>query len=99
MMQRATFNIDFIHQSVLDLKMLDALLISGIVGTTGFILVVVFAVMKLRSTSNESKKGSEKKAKKPVTPSSYTSMPYYFPTEQVDIVRKAKSRRRARRKS
>jgi len=38
----------------------------------------------------------KKKAKKKVPPSSYNTMPHYFPTEQVDIVRKMKSKRRVR---
>jgi len=40
----------------------------------------------------------KRKAKKGMTPSSYASMPYYFPTEQVDIVRKIKPKRRAKRR-
>jgi len=40
----------------------------------------------------------KKKAKKRTPPSSYNTMPYYFPTEQVDIVKKKiKSKRRLRR--
>jgi len=31
-----------------------------------------------------------KKAKKGMPPSSYITMPHYFPTEQVDIVKKVK---------
>jgi len=38
----------------------------------------------------------KKKAKKKVPPSSYNTMPHYFPTEQVDIVREMKSKRRVR---
>jgi len=34
--------------------------------------------------------------KKRVPPSSYASMPYYFPTEQVDIVRKVRIKKRAK---
>ena len=41
----------------------------------------------------------KKKAKKKKgPPSSYNTMPHYFPTEQVDIVRKMKSKRRVRRR-
>ena len=40
----------------------------------------------------------KKKAEKKVPPSSYNTMPHYFPTEQVDIVRKMKSKRRVRRR-
>ena len=46
------------------------------------------------------KKAKKKRAKKErVPPSSYETMPYYFPTEQVDIVKKLKSERRRKRKS
>jgi len=41
------------------------------------------------------KKKSEK-AKKRNPLSSYTTMPHYFPTEQVDIVRKLKSKRKVK---
>ena len=40
-----------------------------------------------------SKKKLKIATKKPVPPSSYKTMPYYFPTEQVDIVGKMKSKR------
>ena len=41
----------------------------------------------------------KKKAKKKrAPPSSYNTMPYYFPTEQVDIVRKMKSKKRRKKK-
>jgi len=39
-----------------------------------------------------------KKAKKKIPPSSYNTMPHYFPTEQVDIVKKMKSKKRVRRR-
>jgi hypothetical protein len=39
-----------------------------------------------------------KKDKKKTPPSSYNTMPHYFPTEQVDIVKKMKSKRRVRRR-
>ncbi len=41
---------------------------------------------------------ARKKAKKGMPPSSYITMPHYFPSEQVDIVRKLKSKRRVKRK-
>ncbi len=34
-----------------------------------------------------------KKTKKKMTPSSYNTMPHYFPTEQVDIVKKIRAKR------
>ncbi|MDH5733846.1 MAG: hypothetical protein OEY88_08720 [Candidatus Bathyarchaeota archaeon] len=41
----------------------------------------------------------KKKAKKRTPPSAYDTMPYYFPTEQVDIVKKKiKPKRRLRRR-
>jgi len=40
----------------------------------------------------------KKKAKKKrMPPSSYTTMPHYFPTEQVDIVKKVKLKKRRRK--
>jgi len=39
-----------------------------------------------------------KKAKKGMPPSSYITMPHYFPTEQVDIVKKIKPKRRRKEK-
>lgn len=35
----------------------------------------------------------KKTVKKKTAPSSYSTMPYYFPTEQVDIVKKMKTKR------
>jgi len=40
----------------------------------------------------------KKKAKKKTPPSSYDTMPYYFPTEQVDIFKETKTNRQLRRK-
>jgi len=40
----------------------------------------------------------EKKRGKGIPPSSYNTMPHYFPTEQVDIVKKIKSKRRIKKK-
>jgi len=40
----------------------------------------------------------EKKKGKGIPPSSYNTMPHYFPTEQVDIVKKIKSKRRIKKK-
>jgi hypothetical protein len=36
--------------------------------------------------------------KKGMPPSSYNTMPYYFPTEQVDIVKRMKDKRRKKTK-
>ncbi|UCC27966.1 MAG: hypothetical protein JSW29_00470 [Candidatus Bathyarchaeota archaeon] len=43
------------------------------------------------------KKKEKKKAKKS-SPSSYVTMPHYFPTEQVDIVKKIKPKRRRKKR-
>jgi len=43
-------------------------------------------------------KKEKKKGKKGTPPAFYNTMPHYFPTEQVDIVRKMKSRKRRRKK-
>jgi hypothetical protein len=40
----------------------------------------------------------EKKKGKGMPPSSYITMPYYFPTEQVDIVKKIKPKKRRKKK-
>jgi len=40
--------------------------------------------------------GRLKKAKKK-TPSAYSTLPYYYPTEQVDIVEKMKWKKRRRK--
>jgi len=40
----------------------------------------------------------KKGKKKRVPPSSYNTMPYYFPTEQVDIVRKKMKIKRVRQR-
>ena len=39
-----------------------------------------------------------KKSKRKTPPSSYITMPHYFPAEQVDIVRKTKSKKQRKRK-
>jgi len=44
------------------------------------------------------RKHDRKKAKKKTPPSSYVTMPHYFPTEQVDIVKKMKPRRQRKKK-
>jgi len=41
----------------------------------------------------------KKRKKAPSPPSSYTTMPYYFPTEQVDIVNRLKARKRKGKKN
>ena len=46
-----------------------------------------------------SKRGKKKKkVKKGMPPSSYITMPHYFPTEQVDIVKKIKAKRLRKKK-
>jgi len=40
----------------------------------------------------------KRKKKKGIPPSSYNTMPHYFPTEQVDIVRKIKPKRLRKKK-
>jgi hypothetical protein len=44
------------------------------------------------------RKKEKKKGKKGTPPTSYNTMPHYFPTEQVDIVRKMKSKKRGKKK-
>jgi len=39
----------------------------------------------------------EKKAKKGMPPSSYVTMPHYFPTEQIDIVKNVQARKRRKK--
>ncbi|NIR87622.1 hypothetical protein GWO13_08730 [Candidatus Bathyarchaeota archaeon] len=39
-----------------------------------------------------------KKKAKGTPPSSYTTMPHYFPTEQVDIVKKIKTKKQRKKK-
>jgi hypothetical protein len=45
------------------------------------------------------RKKGDRETKRGMTPSSYNTMPHYFPTEQVDIVRKVKTERRLKKKS
>jgi len=40
----------------------------------------------------------KKKTKKGTPPSSYITMPHYFPTEQVDVVLRKKSKKRVRKR-
>ncbi|MDH5782640.1 MAG: hypothetical protein OEZ35_03105 [Candidatus Bathyarchaeota archaeon] len=44
------------------------------------------------------RKKGKKKAKKEIPPSSYNTMSYYYPTEQVAFVKKLKSKRRGKKK-
>ena len=44
------------------------------------------------------RKKEKKKSKKGMPPSSYNTMPHYFPTEQVDIVKKTKPKRLRKKK-
>ena len=46
--------------------------------------------------SKEGKK--KKKAKKGMPPSSYVTMPHYYPTEQIDIVKKIKPIKRRKKR-
>jgi len=39
----------------------------------------------------------KKKEKKRMPPSSYNTMPHYFPTEQIDIVKKLKPKKRKKK--
>ena len=50
-------------------------------------------ILTVRMSKKKLKKTTKKKS---APPSSYTSMPYYFPTEQVDIVRKVRTKKRAK---
>jgi len=40
----------------------------------------------------------KRKTKKQMPPSSYNTMPHYFPTEQIDIVKKTKTKRLRKKK-
>ncbi len=40
----------------------------------------------------------KRKKKKRMPPSSYDTMPHYFPTEQVDVVKKIKTKRIRKKK-
>jgi hypothetical protein len=40
----------------------------------------------------------KKPKRKGTPPSSYSTMPYYFPTEQVDIVKKIQSKKKKNKK-
>ena len=44
------------------------------------------------------RKKEKKKAKKGMPPSSYNTMPHYFPTEQIDIVKKIKPKKRRKKR-
>jgi len=43
-------------------------------------------------------RGRKKEKKKNVPPSSYDTMPHYYPTEQIDIVKKVKFKRQRKKK-
>jgi len=43
---------------------------------------------------SKGRKKEKKKAKKKMPPSSYNTVPHYFPTEQIDIVKKIKPKKR-----
>jgi len=60
---------------------------------------LVFDKVEIVGTNLNIVRDLKKKAKKrSVPPSSYSTMPYYFPTEQVDIVKKIKSKKRRKTK-
>jgi len=44
------------------------------------------------------RKTEKKKNKKGMPPSSYLTMPHYFPTEQIDIVKKIKPKKRRKKR-
>ncbi|MFB0567170.1 MAG: hypothetical protein ACETVM_01100 [Candidatus Bathyarchaeia archaeon] len=44
------------------------------------------------------RKKEKKKSKKRMPPSSYNTMPHYFPTEQIDIVKKIKPKKRRKKR-
>ena len=44
------------------------------------------------------RKKEKKKAKETMAPSSYITMPHYYPTEQIDIVKKIKPKKRRKKK-
>ena len=44
------------------------------------------------------RKKEKKKNKKGMPPSSYLTMPHYFPTEQIDIVKKIKPKKRRKKR-
>ena len=44
------------------------------------------------------RKKEKKKSKKGMPPSSYNTMPHYYPTEKIDIVKKMKSKRKRKKK-
>jgi len=60
---------------------------------------LVFDKIEIVGTNLNIVRELKKKAKKrSVPPSSYSTMPYYFPTEQVNIVKKIRSKKRRRTK-
>jgi len=58
----------------------------------GIVFFIIFIEYRKRQLEQKTK------SKKRMPPSSYNTMPHYFPTEQVDIVRKMKSKKRRRKK-
>jgi len=59
---------------------------------------LVFDKIEIVGTNLNIVRDLKKAKKRSVPPSSYSTMPYYFPTEQVDIVKKIKSKRRRKTK-
>jgi len=47
---------------------------------------------------SKGRKKEKKKAKKGMPPSSYITMPYYFPTEQIDIIKKIKPKKQGKKR-
>jgi hypothetical protein len=47
---------------------------------------------------SKGRRKERKKGRKEMPPSSYVTMPHYFPTEQVDIVKKIKRKKQRKKK-
>ena len=61
--------------------------------------ILVLSKRKIVETTSNILREMKKKAKKKrVPPTSYNTMPYYFPTEQIDIVRKKMKIKRVRQR-
>jgi len=57
------------------------------------ILSVLWLIHKATAKNRKETKRNKKKS-----PNAYETMPYYFPTEQVDIVKKMKPKRRRKKR-
>lgn len=58
--------------------------------------LVLLVIWLIHKTTTKSRKETKRNKKKP--PNAYETMPYYFPTEQVDIVKKMKPKRRRKKR-